>query len=163
MTGPTLQDALGTLAAAKSPSALAQSHWAVVGAVKRARQGFRQQLGTLAQTYVAAMAFWDAQKADGVPIAERFMGLDKTLRAAWPKGREEPWRDNCAECRDYGLVMATCPGDATCGRTKRHLPHGFGSPCWCALGKRFQEKSKPDPSDFTAAGRTSKPLTRVGR
>jgi hypothetical protein len=114
----------------------------------------------LVQTYMAAMRHWDAQKSDGVSLCERLIGLEKTLRACWPFTRE--WKYLCVECSDFGLVMATCPGDATCGRSKQHLPHDYGTPCWCSQGIRYRAKPKPSADDFTAAGK-SKPMTRLGR
>lgn len=118
--------------------------------------------GILAQTLIAALQHWAAQKADGVSLEEREAGLAKTLRAAWPKGREEPWRYLCESCEDTGLRTSDCAGDATCGRAKPHGPHAFGEPCWCPLGARFRAKPKPTAEDFTQAGR-SKPMTRIGR
>lgn len=114
----------------------------------------------LVQTYHAAMAHWDQQKADGVSLTERQAGFEKTIRACWPFTRE--WKYLCDRCLDYGLEIATCPGDATCGRVKAHLPHTFGSPCWCAQGSRYKEKPKPGKEDFSHAGK-SKPMTRLGR
>ena len=114
----------------------------------------------LVQTYQAAMRHWDAQKADGVVLADRLSGLEQTLRACWPFTRE--WKYLCDQCSDFGLVMKTCPGDATCGRSKQHLPHDFGTPCWCEQGKRYRPKQKPEPDDFAQAGK-SKPMTRFGR
>lgn len=113
----------------------------------------------LGKTFVAAMQLWDQQKADGVTREDRLICLERTLRAAWPQTRE--WKFLCQNCRDYGLVIAPCVGDASCGRAKTHLLHDYGTPCWCSAGQRFREKPKPSAEDFTAAGR-SKP-TRVGR
>ena len=113
----------------------------------------------LGKTFVAAMELWDGQKANGVTIEDRLICLERTLRAAWPQTRE--WKFLCQNCRDYGLVIEQCAGDATCGRDRPHLPHDYGTPCWCSAGQRFRERPKPSPEDFTAAGQ-SKP-TRIGR
>lgn len=130
--------------------------------VPASRRSAKETDGALSETFKQAMRLWDSQKADGVSEPERLQQLENILRVAWPKGREEPWKSHCSECRDYGLVLAVCPGDATCGRSKPHLLHDFGKPCWCALGRRFHEKSKPTAEDFTQAGR-SKPMARMGR
>lgn len=116
--------------------------------------------GKLAVAFGEAMRIVDAQRDAGVPLTERLKGLEAVLRSVWPSVRE--WKYVCNECHDTGLRMGICPGDATCFRHKAHLPHDFGRPCWCSKGSRFQVKAKPDPSDFQAAGRTSKP-SRVGR
>jgi hypothetical protein len=115
------------------------------------------QLGAI---FVAAMRIWDAQKVDGVPLTERILGLGQTLRAAWPQTRE--WKYVCDACADYGLVMATCPGDRTCGRERPHLAHDCGRPCWCEAGRVFRAKpTRPTAEDAIAsAARVPK---KVGR
>lgn len=132
--------------------------------VTAVRKAFQREYGTLAQTFIEAMRIWDAQKAEGVPLADRLSGLEKTLRAAWPVTRE--WKYLCASCGDYGLQMGTCDGDASCGRHRAHLPHEYGVPCWCEKGKPFR-KREPQPGDFTDAGKTKPAKTRsfaqVGR
>jgi hypothetical protein len=115
----------------------------------------------LVATFKEAMVQWDRQKAEGVPLLERVGFLANILRLAWPKGRETDWKYLCNACSDYGLEMHDCPGDATCGRGKPHLPHDFGRPCWCSNGAKFRAKTRT-PEDFAEAGRTSKP-TRLGR
>lgn len=114
---------------------------------------------SLAAGVMDAMRLWDEQKAAGVPLADRQRALFGVIRDLWPVTRE--WKYLCTNCSDSGLAIAVCPGDATCGRSKAHLAHEFGTPCWCGLGSRFREKPKPGPEDFTEAGR-SKP-TRIGR
>lgn len=138
------------------------AHQALRKMVPATRRAFRAEFGILSQTYTAAMQIWDSQKAEGVPLLERIAGLEQTLRAVWPQTRE--WKYLCTQCNDYGLVMGTCPGvtDATCGRVKPHLAHEFGTPCWCDRGRGFKDKPKPEPSDFTQAGK-SKPMSRLGR
>ena len=120
----------------------------------------------LADTVQEALRLWDAQKAEGLPKETRAKNLEQVLRVAWPKGRESGWKYLCTGCNDYGLVMSECPGDATCGRDKAHLPHEFGTPCWCSLGKRFKKPERGPDDDFTTAG-TAKPrhrsFSRMGR
>jgi len=114
-----------------------------------------------------ALAMRDAMKRSGMKEPELSRGLESLLRDTWPKpaGRETPWRDNCANCRDYGLEMRQCPGDATCGlgKGRPHYPHEYGVPWWCPLGKRFQEKTRQTEEDAaTLAARPKKPV-RWGR
>jgi hypothetical protein len=117
--------------------------------------------GVLAATFTAAMKIWDAQKAQGVGVPDRILALGIALRSSWP-GQTREWKYLCRHCDDYGLVMAECEGDAACGRDKRHLPHSFGTPCWCSNGNRYKRKDKPAPEDFAAAGRVKQPA-RIGR
>lgn len=152
----SLQDALRTLGEAHGPSALTAAFESLTQAVRRARKASKGQVGTLAATYVEAMRLWDAQRADGVSLELRLVGLEKTLRAAWPQTRA--WKYLCDRCQDVGLSIETCPGDATCGRVKPHLAHSVGTPCWCKAGVRFRERPKPEPEP--AKART---LTRAGR
>ena len=144
----TVQDAIRT------------AHQALKKAVPSQRREAHKSDGTLGAAFREAMRIVDAQRAAGVPLTERLQGLEGVLRSVWPSVRA--WKYVCQECDDTGLRMSTCPGDATCFRHKAHLPHDFGTPCWCSRGVRFQVKAKPDPSDFQAAGRTSRP-SRVGR
>ncbi len=125
--------------------------------IKSFRAKVKREWGDLAKTFVEAMRIWDADKADGVSLSERLTRLERTLRTVWPQTRE--WKYLCTSCQDIGLVMSACPGDATCGRHKPHLPHDFGTPCWCDRGRAFRPKAKATPEDFTAAGK----MTKVGR
>jgi hypothetical protein len=119
--------------------------------------------GKLRAAYVEAMKFWDEQKANGVPFTDRVRALEGLLREVWPFTRE--WKFLCKTCDDTGLVIAVCAGDATCGRTKPHGPHDFGTPCWCSLGARFRPPQPPSPDDVEGAGKVKKSRTfaRVGR
>lgn len=129
--------------------------------IQKSRRRAHAEEGILAQTFREAMVMWDQAKAAGADLQARLQTLENTLRAAWPKGRERDWQTLCSRCDDYGLELSSCPGDATCGRARRHLPHEFGKPCWCPLGKRFKDKPKPSAEDFTAAGKSK--MTRAGR
>lgn len=138
---------------------LRDAHKALRKAVPSFRRKAHADEGVLAQTFREAMAGWDRQKAEGVPLTQRIEFLTRSLKAAWPQTRE--WKYLCAACDDYGLEMHMCPGDATCGRSKAHLAHEYGTPCWCSAGNRFREKPKPSRDDYAQAGK-SKP-TKVGR
>ena len=99
-------------------------------------------------------------KAKGLGPSEIQAALEKTVRDVWPFTRE--WHYLCADCDDVGLIMGECDGGSRCGRHKAHLPHAFGSPCWCKAGAKYREKPPSDPADFKAAGK-SKPMSRMGR
>lgn len=157
----SLETALDMLSAAHGPAQLAQAFARLRGTVRRERRAAAFTGGTLAQTFTAAMAIWDQDTANGVSRLDRLISLERTLRMAWPVTRE--WKYACKDCADYGLRMGTCPGDATCGRSKAHYAHDFGTPCWCGNGARYRDKAKPTPADFTAAGKSPAKPQRLGK
>jgi hypothetical protein len=168
MSHDDLQAALETLSQAHGSQALAAAFRLVQRTVRRARAG-DGEVGRLARSVREAIAIRDQMNATGVTGPELDAGLELVLRDTWPapKGRTEPWHDICSSCRDYGLVMATCSGDATCGpntHTGRpriaHGPHDFGVPCWCNRGLRFTKKA---PTDFDAVDRAAKPKPQMQR
>lgn len=115
--------------------------------------------GVLAETIRTALQIRDQMKADGATTQECHAALEKTLRASWPQRRE--WKYLCQDCRDYGLITVECDGGRSCGRDQPHLPHDYGTPCWCSRGEQFKAKPKAD-DDFTQAG-TARKMTRLGR
>jgi len=129
----------------------------------------KDSLGTIV---AAAIKMRDELKAGGLAGEELDNALVPVLKDSWPKpkDRTEPWHDACANCRDYGLEMRWCPGDATCGPnpvTKgprpKHGPHDYGVPCWCPKGRQFQEKLAPTPEDAETIAAKRKPMSRWGR
>lgn len=59
------------------------------------------------------------------------------LRQALKPARDEPWQHECHECEDTGWVRGlTCPGDATCGRPRKHAAHDYTQACPCRLTNR---------------------------
>lgn len=121
---------------------------------------------SLGTVVMDALKIRDELKAGGLSGPELDGALETVLRDTWPKpeGRTEPWRDLCANCRDYGLVMRICPGDASCGRPKAHAEHEYGVPCWCPRGRGFHEKQTPTPDDaMTLAAKPKKAPSRWGR
>ncbi len=49
----------------------------------------------------------------------------------------------CPACEDSGWMTKFCDGthDVICGRTRKHLPHGFAVPCGCrAMNRNYQER-----------------------
>jgi hypothetical protein len=150
--------------------------------VRRKRRTVQATDGKLVRAYIAAMDRYDAQKAAGVPFAERVQDLEEFVRAEWPFTRT--WMTICAQCGDTGLVMATCRRGARCrgistrtdspgkqpGKYQRlcardpdsDYEHTYGIPCACPKGTRFTTAPKPAAEDFVSAGK-SKPMTRLGR
>jgi len=127
---------------------------------------------TLGTVVTEALKMRDELKAGGLDGHALNQALEAVLRDSWPKpkDRTEPWHDACANCRDYGLEMLWCPGDATCGPnlvTKaprpKHGAHEFGKPCWCPKGQRFREKQAPTPDDAETMAAKRKPMSRWGR
>lgn len=114
----------------------------------------------LAATITVALQIRDRMKADGATTEECHAALEKTLRVSWPQRQE--WKYLCHDCCDYGLIMVRCNGDRACGRYQRHLPHDYGTPCWCSRGEPFKAKPKAD-DDFTQAGTAKRSMTRWGR
>ena len=120
---------------------------------------------TLGTVILDALRMRDRLKADGLTGPALNAALETLLRDVWPKptDRTDPWHDLCAQCRDYGLEMHACPGDATCGRRRRHPEHEYGRPCFCPAGRRHQEKRAPSPEDATTlAAKPKKPMSRWG-
>lgn len=154
--------------------------WALKKSVKRKRREAHKAEGKLAAGFAEAMQIMDAQKAAGVPFAERVKGLEGVLRALWPHTRE--WHYLCHVCRDSGLAMHVCKKGARCDGISTRIdgPHGtpgkyrrlcaqdpqldytheYGTPCSCEQGARFRAAA-PKAEDFSSAGK-SKP-TRIGR
>ena len=103
---------------------------------------------TLGALMMDALTVRAQMRQDGASQSECDAVIEELLRAKLPFARE--WKYLCQTCRDCGLEMLACPGDATCGREKPHLAHDYGRPCWCSLGRRFQPKP---PSDDETSSR----------
>ena len=161
MTESPLIAELDRLASAKTSHELTSAHRAVTRAIEQRRAKLAATQGPLAQTYVALVAQWDAEKAAGVSREERIQHWEPVLRAAWPFKRA--WKYACEDCGDYGLRMSECPGDATCGRAQPHLAHDFGTPCWCQAGRRYKPKARNEEDVVATAAKARKPMTRFGR
>ena len=163
MSHDDLSVALETLSAAHGPAALAGAFHALRRAVKQARRD--PEAGRLSGAVQEALAMRGQMKAAGATGADLDRGLEAVLRDAWPKphGRTEPWHDVCSNCRDYGLVMAQCQGDVTCGRPRVHGPHDYGVPCWCAKGTRFTKKAPSESDAMDRAAKPTRPMGRFGR
>lgn len=175
-----LREAEQRLADAKSAHELARGHGQLTRAISAVRASREPRYGMLAQTFIAQMKTWDAQKCDGVSREERIKGLQVALRDAWPQTRE--WKHLCRRCEDLGWVFQTCTAEHHCGRPFR-LPgqhsddhtgqgrcqegHAFVSPCGCSKGQAFRrglDKSKAPvdaEKDFAQAGKSK--FTKLGR
>lgn len=166
MSHEDLHAALDALTKAHGAPALAQAMRNVRRAQGAGRKRDKQQYGALSTAIMQALDMRDELKAQGVTGAELDRGMEGVLRELWPKphGRTEPWHDQCGNCRDYGLEMIDCPGDATCGFRKPHPPHEFGRPCWCPKGNRFRDQPSPTDTDpVKRAAKSPRQLTRFGR
>lgn len=177
-----LPTVLDQLAQATSPQELREKHREVVKQIGKSRRAADRLLGPLAQTYIEAMRIWEAQKADGVSLEDRRLALQASLRAAWPKGRIEPWKYLCTRCDDCGWTFHTCTPETPCGRPfklansrggddwtgrGRCTPgHSFVLPCWCEKGQAMRQsvegRPKPQPGDFQQAGKGRSGFTKVG-
>lgn len=134
--------------------------------------------GQLAATFREAMRLGDEMRAKGVSKDEREVFVAQALKAAWPKGREEPWHYVCEACGDMGWRVRMC-ASRSCGRPFK-LPgqsgedktgqgqcregHTYAEPCMCAKGqqqRRLLWKERA-PEDAIAVAAKSRP-TRVGR
>ncbi len=115
---------------------------------------------SLVATIKEAVRLVDVQRKAGESPEAVAAYLERVVRASWPFTRE--WKYLCDRCDDVGLVMHDCP-KLSCGRRNLHLPHTWGEPCWCAAGQKFKGKPKPEPEDFSAAGKTKRPPSRFGR
>ena len=175
-----IEGLLESLADARTSAQLAEAHHEIK---RRIRKG-RAIAGTsvLAQSIAAAIENWDLQKADGVSVEERQAGLERTVRAAWPRTRE--WNYLCSSCRDTGLTMHVCRAGARCDgiSTRIDFPkdkpgkytslctrgddrdeHDYGVPCWCDKGRRFRAKPTQASDADEMAARVPKKPTRFGR
>lgn len=120
---------------------------------------------TLGTIVMDALKIRDGLKASGMTGDPLDRALESVLKEVWPKpkDRTDPWHDVCASCRDYGLEMHDCPGDATCGRRRIHATHEYGRPCWCSAGRRHQEKARPTEDDAMAIAAKPRKMSRWAR
>lgn len=133
---------------------------------------------SLAQTIKDALQERAVLKERGFAGADLDAAFEKTVREAWPKGRE--WFYVCTACNDYGWEMFSCPGDETCGPStwragkdmpcpnrprKPHAPHEYVRLCFCAKGQELRRSAAASASeDFSSAtkAKPKKPFTRWG-
>lgn len=162
----SLLDALDQLSRAHGAAALLDAFRAIRQQVWKGRREAARTDGKLAAAYLEIVAFIDTAKASGTPQDVIARSVEAVLRDVWPKpksGRDEPWHYLCESCGDTGLEIHDCPGDARCGRSRRHDPHTFGRPCFCALGRRFVEKTKAERDPVAAAAKVAKAPSRFGQ
>ena len=157
MTQTPRETALDALSAARSPFELREAHRSLKRATGHARAADGRVWGNLAATFHEAMRIWDAQRAEGVTLADRIRGMEATLRSCWPQVRE--WKYLCNSCDDSGAVYET-------RQTPMYAyPVVYVVPCHCSKGARFRAR-EPHADDFTAAGKTTKKprdFSRAGR
>lgn len=129
---------------------------------------------SLSDTIEKALALRRELISKGFSGPDLEASFEKTVREAWPKGRE--WFYNCTACDDMGWEYLQCPGDSTCGpstwRPSSHSPcpnrpraphaaHSYVRVCFCEKGR---EKLAPISAgeDFSTATK-SKPKKKFGR
>lgn len=139
-----------------------------------------EPLGKLASAFKDAMTMAAQLRANGVVEADIRQGIENVLKAAWVKGREEPWHYRCRLCDDSGWHIKTCT-HRSCGRPFK-LPgqsaedstgqgrcqdgHTYAQPCVCERGdtqRRGLLKQRTAEDAVTAAAKTTTKFTRVGR
>lgn len=62
------------------------------------------------------------------------------LRETLPPARAQGWQVECAACDDTGWMPFACPGDASCGRERRHAAHSYVRVCPCRPTNRTWER-----------------------
>lgn len=66
---------------------------------------------------------------------------ESQFRSAVGQARTDPWRHECHDCEDTGWVRGlTCPGDARCGRDRKHMPHDYTMACPCRPTNRTYQR-----------------------
>lgn len=116
---------------------------------------------SLGDVITDALRMADELRAGGMTRDQVHAALEQTLREHWPFTRE--WKYVCQNCDDLGLQMRTCDGQGACGRTRPHLPHDYGQPCYCKAGAKFEKRDRTQQDAIAAAARTSTKMTRAGR
>ncbi len=118
----------------------------------------------LAQTLLEALRHAASQREAGASSEEVQANLVKTLRAAWPKWRDEPWHYECAHCQDTGWREHICP-ELHCGRKKPHAGHCYVQTCLCSKGNELRASliQKQRPSATEEAGARRRAPSRFGR
>lgn len=132
----------------------------------------------LANTIEWALREKKNQRELGATHEEAEENFEKTIRAAWPKMRDEPWHYLCDRCDDTGFIRRVCEPGNRCegwstykssatmpdGKYKRRLctlphagnyTHDYVSFCSCPKGEMMRPKQK-QASDFTEAAKTPK-------
>ena len=134
-----------------------EAHQALKRAVGPKRAAAHREEGPLAASFRAAMDIWRRMDADGVAFPDRCKALEQTLRASWPLGTCRCprcfWR--CQDCQDTGALIESRPAAIYGGALVDVVV-----PCHCEKGRMFMPKQARE-SDFTAAGKTSKPMTKA--
>jgi len=162
---PDIAAILEQLAQAQTPAELRELHGRLGFAIKTKRKRAKKELCPLAKTFEEAMRIWDADKAHGVPLADRQQHLAQTLRAVWPLTRV--WRYVCDRCNDTGWEPRSCTPETHCGRRRCEPGHDYVVPCVCLKGEGRRQQLTPSAltqGDFEQAGKGKrKGFTKVGR
>lgn len=91
-------------------------------------------------------AITEAARGFAIELGRRWMPSTAEWHAAARAAQDEALRKTapanvleiiCTACYDTGWVMAPgahqmeCPGNETCGRTRKHAPHTYTKACFC--------------------------------
>lgn len=72
-------------------------------------------------------------------------GLAGILQETFPRGRTEPWHDECEDCRDTGFRFHQCGVNGRhCGHRICRTGHDFVSVCPCRPTNRTYQRSRPN-------------------
>lgn len=138
---------------------------------------------SLWETVKEALRLRDQMRADGASDTELAKGLEQSVRAAWPQGRE--WQYKCDDCRDTGLIEMVCKAGQRCEGTSSRVDHWkdepgkyrrlcalnptsdyehtYTMPCFCAAGSRFKRQAPTPETDDDRAAKVQKPFTKWGK
>lgn len=130
-----------------------------------------------------ALRLRDKMREDGASEQELAKGLEQSVRAAWPKGRE--WTYLCTECSDTGVIEMVCKAGQRCEGTSSRVDswkdepgkyrrlcalnpasdytHTYVVPCFCAAGKRYRPQPQTPETDDDRAAKVQKPFTKWGK
>lgn len=141
----------------------------------------------LSATIMEALTYLGTLRADGATAHDLKAGFERVVRDIWPKPahRTEPWRYECDDCDDTGLIInecrkgQRCPGVSTrtdgaretAGKYRRicatapesDYTHSYGVPCFCRRGSRFRAPISSGQSFTEATKAKPKPMARWGR
>ena len=67
------------LASATTSEQVSAAHALLKAAIAQRRRSFKREYGPLAQSFIAAMQFWDRQKTEGVSLETRVAGIASPL------------------------------------------------------------------------------------
>lgn len=131
---------------------------------------------SLYDTVQEAIRIRNVARAAGESETEIIAALERSIREAWPKGRE--WHYLCDRCNDYGAIHHVCRAGQRCpgistrtdgpkespGKYQRicakhpesEYQHDYITPCSCPAGDRFRPAVRSAANDVEQAAKTPK-------